>query len=431
MLSAADNELLCRVGPGTPMGEYLRRSWIPAVLSSQLPSPDCDPVELRLLGEDHVAFRDSAGRAGVLKALCPHRQAPLIYGRIEELGLRCIYHGWKFDVSGTCVAMPNEPPETNFVEKVRSIGYPVIEQADVVWVYMGPPARQPAQLPGLEVLRVPSNQRIFTKYTQECNFAQAIEGDIDDGHLSFLHRNLEELNNPGAFQGRVRYLALDRSPRFIVEPTDYGVMVATRRDAETDSYYWRVQHFHLPWHTNVWGEELDNRRFRGHMWVPVDDEQTEVWGYLWAPYDVLTDEERNSRYAGGSSPRIASFDPASGKLRANRANHYLQDRAAQRTLSFTGIRGSREQDAAVQAGMGAIVDRTKEHLGASDTAIIGMRRSLINEAKALMRGIEPAAPHRPELYSGRAWHAVMPRSDPSPTAFLRDPRVKELTAPTA
>jgi phenylpropionate dioxygenase-like ring-hydroxylating dioxygenase large terminal subunit len=431
MLSKADNELLCRVGAGTPMGEYLRRYWVPAVLSAQLPGPDCDPVEVRLLGEDLVAFRDSAGRPGLVQALCPHRQAPLVYGRNEELGLRCIYHGWKFDVGGTCVDMPNEPAETQFVEKVRPIGYPVVERGDIVWVYLGPPGRQPAQLPGLELIEVPSSQRVFTKYTQDCNYAQAIEGDIDDSHLSFLHRNLAELKTPEAFEGRVRYLAQDRSPRFIVEPMDYGLMVAMRRDADADSYYWRVQHFQLPWYTNIWGDELDNRRFRGNIWVPVDDEHTEVWSYVWAPDEALTDEERTRMVGAGPRPHMGTFDATTGKLRASRANHFLQDRQAQRSESYTGIWGAREQDAAVQGGMGPIVDRTREHLGASDTAIIGMRRALLNEAKALMRGVEPTVPQRPELYRARAWHAVMPRRDPAPAAFLSDARVLELTTPSA
>jgi len=431
MLSTADNELLCRVGAGTPMGEYLRRYWIPAVLSSQLPSADCDPIELRLLGEDLLAFRDTAGRAGILKSLCPHRQAPLVYGRNEEGGLRCIYHGWKFDVGGTCIDMPNEPPETNFVEKVRPIGYPVIEQGDMIWVYMGPPARQPRHLPAFELMEVPSSQRVFSKYTQECNFAQAIEGDIDDSHVSFLHRNLAELNEPDAFDGRVRYLALDKSPRFIVEPTDYGLMLAARREADPDNYYWRVQHFHLPWYTTIWGTEMDQRRFRGNIWIPVDDEHTEVWSYIWAPGEALTDEERMSMVGAGPSPHMGTFDPATGKLKANRTNHFLQDRSAQRSVSYSGIWGAREQDAAVQSGMGPIVDRTKEHLGASDTAIIGMRRSLLNEAKALVRGLEPSAPRRPELYRSRAWHALMSKGDPSPSAFLGDPRVLELSTPPA
>ena len=249
---------------------------------------------------------------------------------------------------------------------------------------------------------MPSSQRVLTKYTQECNFAQAIEGDIDDSHLSYLHRDLAELNDPESFEGRVRYLALDRSPRLIAEPTDYGLLVANRRDADADSYYWRVQQFLLPWYTTIWGSDLDQRQFRGTIWVPVDDEQTEVWSYTWSPYDEIVDAERDRRFGTGSKPyegslpHMASFEPETGKLKAARANHYLQSRTAQRNVSYTGIWGSREQDAAVQGGMGPIVDRTKEHLGASDTAIIGMRRCLLNEAKALKKGTAPTAPQRPD-----------------------------------
>jgi hypothetical protein len=266
---------------------------------------------------------------------------------------------------------------------------------------------------------------MLNKYTQECNFAQAVEGDIDDSHLSYLHRDLAELNDPSdSFDGRTRYLALDRSPRLLAEPTDYGVLVANRRDAEEDSYYWRVQQFLLPWYTTIWGRDLNQQRFRGHMWVPVDDEQTEVWGFSWSPNEEFPDS------GGRPNSSLTTFDPLTGKLRANRTNHFLQDRDAQKNVSYTGISGGREQDAAVQSGMGPIVDRTKEHLGASDTAIIAMRRSLLNEAKALIRGQEPVAPKRPEIYKVRPWHAVMKKGDPSPSAFFSDPRVLALTAPT-
>jgi hypothetical protein len=274
---------------------------------------------------------------------------------------------------------------------------------------------------------------MLNKYTQECNFAQAVEGDIDDSHLSYLHRNLAELKSPDDFEGKVHYLAIDRSPRLLAEPTDYGVLVANRRDADTDSYYWRVQQFLLPWYTTVWDttanprhlkDPSSQRRFQGQIWVPVDDEHTEVWGYIWSPNEDLTDEERNT------TARMASFDSLTGRLRATRANHFLQDRNAQKHISYTGISGGREQDAAVQSGMGPIVDRMKEHLGASDTAIIAMRRSLLNEAKALMKGKEPSAPHRPGLYRVRPWHAVMPKGNPSPAAFFSDREVLELTAPS-
>src|SRR5262249_33628411 len=193
------------------------------------------------------------------------------------------------------------------------------------WVFLGRPDKQAGSVPSVVLFQVPSSQRVLTKYPQECNFAQAIEGDIDDSHLSFLHRNLAELNRPEEFEGRLHYLALDRSPRLIVEPTEYGLVVASRRDVEADTYYWRLQHFHLPWYTSIWGNELDQRRFRGNIWIPVDDEHTEVWGYIWAPHDPLTDDERAGMY-GGPAPHMATFDPQTGRLRANRANHYLQDR---------------------------------------------------------------------------------------------------------
>lgn len=421
MLSAADNELLCRVGVGTLMGDYLRRFWIPALIAKQLPEPDCDPVELRLLGQDLVAFRDTGGRVGVLDALCPHRQAPLFYGRNEEYGLRCIYHGWKYDVSGACIDMPSEPPDSNFKDKVRPAGYPVVEQADIIWVYMGPRDKQPV-LPEIEWARVPSQQRNLVKYNQECNFVQAIEGDIDSSHIGFLHKNLQALRNPQDADPTQRYTSLDQHPRWIVDPTDYGLMLAARRNAEEDSYYWRINHFYLPWYTTIAGP-LDQRRGHGHIWVPVDDGHTEVWCVIWAPKEALNEDERY-RILSGPAPHIASLDPITGKLRAKKENHFLQDRKAQRTVSFTGILGTREQDTAVVEGMGAIVDRTKEHLGTSDMAIIGMRRQLLNGAKALARGEEPVAASQGELYHPRAWSAVLPRERAD--QFLSDPAVREL-----
>ncbi len=417
MLSTADNELLCRVGEKTPMGAYLRRYWIPALLSSQLPGPDCDPVELRLMGEDLMAFRDTSGAVGVLKALCPHRQAPMYYGRNEDGGMRCIYHGWKFDVTGACTDMPSEPPDSNFKDKVRSIGYPAVEQADIIWVYMGPSEKQPA-LPGLEWLNVPSSHRYLVKYNQECNFVQAIEGDIDSSHIGFLHQSALRLQTSDI--GVRVYQLRDKAPRWIVDPTSYGLMLAARRNAEEDSYYWRINHFYFPWYTTIAGS-LGSTRGHGHIWVPVDDEHTEVWCVTWCTDQPMPEEDKY-RILSGPAPHIASLDPATGKLRATKANHFLQDRDAQRNFSFAGILGTREQDTAVVEGMGAIVDRTNEHLGTSDMAIIGMRRQLLNGAKALMRGQEPAAPYQPELYHVRSWSAVLPRAE----EFLDNPQVQHL-----
>jgi phenylpropionate dioxygenase-like ring-hydroxylating dioxygenase large terminal subunit len=404
------------------MGDYLRRFWIPALMSSQLAGPDCDPVELRLLGQDFVAFRDSEGKVGILDALCPHRQAPLFYGRNEESGLRCIYHGWKFDVDGRCTDMPSEPADADFKHKVRLVGYPVEERSEIVWVYLGPAHLKP-QLPDIEWAKVPPSQRNLVQYNQECNFVQAIEGDIDSSHIGFLHMDLDALKNPRTQEAR--YRAQDKHPRWIVQPTDYGLMLAARRDAEADTYYWRINHFYLPWYTTIAGP-LDQSRGHGHIWVPVDDEHTQVWCVMWAPSEPLTDAERYA-VLSGPNPHIASLDPATGKLRATRANHFLQDRARQRNHSFTGIVGVREQDTAVVEGMGAIVNRTREHLGTSDTAIIGMRRQLLNGAKALLRGEEPRAAFDGALYHHRSWSEVLPRS--SADDFLGNERVKELMTP--
>jgi phenylpropionate dioxygenase-like ring-hydroxylating dioxygenase large terminal subunit len=424
MLSAADNELLTRVSPTTPMGTFLRRFWTPALPSDSLPGPDCDPVELRLLGEDLVAFRDASGKIGILDALCPHRQAPLFFGRNEECGLRCIYHGWKFDVDGYCVDMPSEPPESDFRNKVKRIGYPVREWSGMIWVYLGPPHLEP-ELPQLEWTSTSAGQRSVVLYNQECNFVQAIEGDIDSSHIGFLHMDLGTLKRPQTTE--MRWRANDRHPRWIVEPTDYGLMLAARRDAEPETFYWRINQFFFPYYTTIAGS-LDQTRGHGHIWVPVDDTHTQVWCVIWATDAPLSSEERYA-VLHGPNPHIASLDPVTGKLRATKANHYLQDRAAQRNHSFTGILGTREQDTAVVEGMGAIVDRTKEHLGTSDMAIIGMRRQLLDGAKALMGGTEPAAAFDGGMYHARAWSKELARS--TAETFLEDPRVQQLMAGVA
>src|SRR3569833_735334 len=175
MLSQADNELLTRVGPGTPLGELFRRFWLPVLLPSELPQPDSDPIRVRILGEDLVAFRDSNSKVGFIQNNCPHRGASLFFGRNEEAGLRCVYHDWKFDVTGTCVDMPNEPAESDFKDKVTVTAYPCEEAGGVVWVYMGPPEKKP-MLPCLEWMFVPPEQRVVSRYIQENNWVQGLEG---------------------------------------------------------------------------------------------------------------------------------------------------------------------------------------------------------------------------------------------------------------
>src|SRR6516162_8078788 len=178
MLSREDNELLCRVGRGTPMGELMRQYWMPAALSSELPERDGVPLRVRLLGEDLIAFRTTSGAVGLVRNSCPHRGASLFYGRNEETGLRCVYHGWKFDVAGRCVDMPNEPPESNFKDKVHAPAYPCREQNGIIWTYMGP-RDNPPSLPELELATVPESYRWIRPSVRECNWLQALEGDID------------------------------------------------------------------------------------------------------------------------------------------------------------------------------------------------------------------------------------------------------------
>src|SRR5713226_5418703 len=199
MLSQEDNELVTRTGPGTPMGNLMRQYWLPAMLSSELPEPDCAPVRVLLLGEKLIAFRDTNGRVGLLANHCPHRGASLFFGRNEESGLRCVYHGWKFDVDGTCLDMPNEPAESDFRSKVKAVAHPCEERNGVVWAYMGPPERMGA-LPDIEWSAMPAEQRYISKRQQQSNYLQAIEGGIDSSHISFLHSTLNSADR-GATAG--------------------------------------------------------------------------------------------------------------------------------------------------------------------------------------------------------------------------------------
>ncbi|HET9318973.1 MAG TPA: Rieske 2Fe-2S domain-containing protein, partial [Bryobacteraceae bacterium] len=242
MLTKEENDLLGRVGPGTATGELMRQYWLPALLSSELPDPDARPVRLRLLGENLIAFRDSAGQVGILANNCPHRGASLFFGRNEEQGLRCVYHGWKFDTSGRCVDMPNEPPESNFKEKVRALAYPTAERGGIVWLYMGPRSTPPP-FPDIEPLASAECQT--SAIFRDCNWLQALEGDIDTSHLGFLHLGAvePEQTKPGSFD---YYTVKDRAPRYSVVDTDFGTMYGAYRPAEADTDYWRLACYLFP-----------------------------------------------------------------------------------------------------------------------------------------------------------------------------------------
>jgi nitrite reductase/ring-hydroxylating ferredoxin subunit len=410
VLSREENELLVRTGPGTPMGEYLRRYWQPVLGASELPAPDCPPVRVGVLGERLVAFRDSEGQLGLLDELCPHRRASLFLGRNEECGLRCVYHGWKFDVDGQCVDMPNEPPEYEFKRRMRTRAYPVREWGGLVWAYLGPRETMP-DLPQFEWTLVPKEHRFVSKRWQDSNYLQAVEGGIDSSHVSFLHSTIQR---PGAgvaqTLGVQSYTWRDRAPRFSVGKTDYGLVIGARRDAEEDTYYWRITQFLLPTATIIPARHDGRAPLNGHFWVPIDDDNCWNFSVTWLPERPLSPEQIADLESGNSIH--AGVDSATFRPFRNKDNGYLLDREAQRSFSFTGIQGVSEQDAAVQESMGRIVDRTLEHLGTSDTAVIAARRLLLREARDLAKGVEPHAATHPSVFRVRSGDMVLKRDVP-------------------
>lgn len=408
MLTREENELLVRVGPGTPMGDLMRRYWVPALLCSDLPAPDCPPVRVRLLGEDLVAFRASQGKVGLLDEFCPHRLASLFLGRNEENGLRCVFHGWKFDVDGNCVDMPNEPLESRFKEKVHMKSYPTMELAGITWTYMGPPEKEPAP-PGMEWTRAPESHRNVSKTLEFCNYLQAVEGGIDTVHSSFLHNN--DLSNKKAL-GQI-----SRSPRLDVERTSYGFRYAGIRDVGEIGNYVRIYQFVLPFQqfrssriVKTDGQRAAIPQNRGHMWVPVDDENTIIYNWIYA-----TDEDRpfTKEYIAKYEANAGRGPDGEGAVRhQTRANDWLIDREVQRTKTFTGIPGLNTQDLAAQESMGRIVDRSRESLGTTDKAIIMYRRILLDAVRNLQNGIDPPGVD-PDTYRGvRAADAILPKDLP-------------------
>ena len=403
MLSREDNELLCRIGPGTPMGDVMRQYWVPAALSSELPEPDGPPLRVRLLGENLIAFRASSGAVGLLQSQCPHRGASLFYGRNEGEGLRCVYHGWKFDVTGRCVDMPNEPTERTFKDTTRAVAYRCVERGGLVWAYLGP-RPTPPPLPALEPLAAGCTLQI---YQRQCNWVQALEGDIDTCHTVFLHLGAVDAEEvpPGTW---ARHALADRAPRYAVADTEAGVMYGAYRSAEADTDYWRIAQFLFPFYamvpTGVLGLEV-----RVRAWVPMDDDHT-------LALTISRGAPQGNRHAGRQTVTPPDLLPNTtdwyGRFRcvAGAANDYLIDRKAQKTTSYTGIDSIFLQDQAVTESMGPIYDRTQEHLGSSDAMIIRTRKRLLDAARALRdRGQAPPGVDAPAAYAVRSGGVILPR----------------------
>jgi len=411
MLNAANNEAITRTGPGTPMGEYLRRFWIPALGSHELAAPDCPPLRVRLLGENLIAFRTTFGEVGLVQNACPHRGASLFFGRNEEEGLRCVYHGWKFDTTGACVDMPSEPAESNFKTKVHATAYATTERGGIVWAYLGRAELRP-ELPHYEWTLVPEGHVRISRRVQECNYLQAIEGGIDSSHVPFLHGVLDPVRRSAPNQ---MYLYGDTAPRLRVTRTPYGFAYGAERNAEADSFYWRFTPFLFPFFTVIPGftitpetpTDVDPRQltYSGHGWIPMDDENCWMFTYSWNSGRPLAEDE-------GHPAHFVELDPRTRKATVNASNDYQIDREVQRTTTFTGIANGSLQDGAVQESMGPIFDRAKEHLGTSDFAIITLRNMYLEGVREVLEGGEPFVPNVPDAFRVRSVSAILNRGVP-------------------
>jgi phenylpropionate dioxygenase-like ring-hydroxylating dioxygenase large terminal subunit len=412
MLSAEDNVLLTRTGADTAMGELFRRFWVPVLLSRELPEVDGPPVRVKVMGEELIAFRDTDDRVGLVDPRCPHRGANLFFGRNEDSGIRCIYHGWKFDACGNCVDVPTTARDEGMRSRIRITAYPTREWGDLVWAYMGPPEHQP-ELPEMDFALLPAPHRFVTKKLQQCNWAQACEGALDTAHFSFLHTPLSvpEVSPSRArhpLANATRWMMDDPRPVFDVIEHEAGLLLAASRHADEDDLYWRATQFLMPNHSLAPGSARGDSYF-GQTWVPIDDTSCWVYVYSWNPERPLTDKE--NRFIPGIPSVHAEVDENWVPIR-NRSNDYLIDRQVQKTKTFTGIEGISEQDAAVQDSQGLIADRTREHLGPTDLGVVRFRRLVLGAARALQRGVEPPAASAPHAYRVRSGGAVASASRP-------------------
>ena len=414
MLTAAENETLCRVEGEAPMGRLMRRHWVPALLSEQVAEPDGKPVRVTLFGERLVAFRDSEGRLGVLGEFCAHRKASLAFGRNENCGLRCLYHGWKFDVEGNVVDMPSEPKESSFAERVKQKAYPVREAGGFIWVYMGKPEEMPdfeppawAPTPGANVSAI--------RIELPCNWAQIMEGQIDSAHSSSLHSS-----DMRPARGEAKALdthwvrpSTDKNPRIQVQVTNYGMRYAAIRrpimNAATQDYV-RITTFVAPFTALIPPNSSYNV---ASVIVPRDDTSSLFHFIAWTEEgreNISPEAWRRFCVTEVGVDVDADFRP----IKRHASNDYLQDRALMKTGdSFTGIPGIPNQDIAMWESMGAIADRTSERLGASDIAVIQFRRIMLDavarhEAGAPPIGLE--APHLPQAKL-RSYQGVVPKTE--------------------
>jgi phthalate 4,5-dioxygenase len=437
MMTAEENDLLCRVEGDAPMGQLMRRHWIPACMSEEVAERDGTPVRVRLLGEDLVVFRDSKGRLGVLDEYCPHRRASLALGRNEKCGLRCLYHGWKFDVDGNVLEMSSEPADSGFPRKVTHTAYPAQEAAGFVWTYMGPAAEAPAfELPAFAP--APDVRVSILKIKVRANWAQITEGQIDSAHSSSLHSSdmvPARVDSAKATDANWLRPSTDRAPRLEVQRTSFGFRYAAIRkpiaDAATHQYV-RTTVFVAPFTSLIPPNDIHNV---ATVLVPMDDTSTYFYFIAWNGPDKPGIDQETWRKFSHAQPGI-DLD-ADFANRRTRENNYLQDRNAMKLGNFTGIPGIPNQDIAMWETMGrtGISDRTRERLGASDIAVIQFRRIMVEAARQVASGgpaLGRTAPHLPHAKIS-SFEGVVPKTTdwrtlgvaPEELALHRDDQVAQ------
>jgi phenylpropionate dioxygenase-like ring-hydroxylating dioxygenase large terminal subunit len=384
MFTAEENEILTRTGPGTPMGDLLRRYWLPAILCDEIADPDGPQARLRLMGEDLIVFRDTSGRVGILDQFCPHRRASLFFARNEECGLRCSYHGWKFDVDGNIVDIPSEPDFQSWSVKPTVKSYPAVEAGGIVWAYMGPPEKKPAP-PEYEYCLAPDAHRYASRRWEECNWLQGLEGGIDPVHVPFLHKY--ELSSDPLHKGNTGAdLTASTNLFYDSVPQDYGINVVARRDAGDDSYYWRIGQWIIPCFTIA--PPYGDFAMGSNAWVPRDDESFWRWIISCHPTRPLSNSERTAMEEGKGTHVVV--DPETLRPAANKDNDYLIDREGQRNKkTYNGVYTVGMQDKAMQESQRAIHQRHEEQLVNSDKSIVMTRRRLLDCVEMNQRGEDP------------------------------------------
>ncbi len=390
MLTVQDNETLTRVGPETPMGRMMRRYWMPVCTSAQLEGLDSGPLRLRLLGEDLVAFRDSEGNVGVLDELCMHRRASLALGRVEENGIRCLYHGWKFGVTGAIQDTPNHM-DPRLRARLRAQAYPVREAGGVVWAYLGPKELEPP-FPKYGFMDGPDENRVVLRLNTDCNYLQMYEGGTDSSHVGILHSNLAnpgwltneftpggEDYNPGAIA------VADNAPSLDIEDTEYGYRYVAKRSGPVDengeqTYSIRVTPVILPI-----GRIIPSPAFQFYVLeAPESDVRTST--YMICHGNKPISRAEIIRIMGLHDERFWNEDDC--EFRATWANGMNQDRHRMHE-SWTGFSGIEQEDAVIATSMGPIVDRSKENLVQSDRAVAHLRHRLLESIRLHESGQEP------------------------------------------